>query len=108
MTAHEAFAPEKNSPNARGDAAIVSDLHELKLLLQDHFRDGLVTVVGSGLSCAEGLPGMTELAEHLRTVVGSGLSSADELFGPRSHRSLKQRVWKQPCSRWPPRLHLKQ
>lgn len=40
-------------------------LHELKEILQQHLSDGLVTIVGSGLSCAEGLPGMAELAGHL-------------------------------------------
>lgn len=32
---------------------------------QKHFTDGLVLVIGSGLSAAEGLPGMPELAQHL-------------------------------------------
>lgn len=53
------------------------DLHEVKRRLQQHLSDGLVTVVGSGLSCAEGLPGMAELADHLRAVVGSSLGGAD-------------------------------
>lgn len=54
------------------------ELHELKLLLQRHFTDGLVTVVGSGLSCAEGLPGMGTLASHLEATVGTALSVADQ------------------------------
>ncbi len=41
------------------------DVHKLKLDLQRHFTDGLVTIVGSGLSCAEGLPGMAPLGAHL-------------------------------------------
>lgn len=53
------------------------ELHELKTHLQQHLSDGLVTIVGSGLSCAEGLPGMGELANHLRAVIGPDLSSAD-------------------------------
>jgi len=53
------------------------DLHELKLLLQSHLGDGLVTIVGSGLSCAEGLPGMTELAGHLQATMGDGLTPDD-------------------------------
>lgn len=40
-------------------------LHDLKSRLQQHLSDGLVVVIGSGLSCAEGLPGMGELANHL-------------------------------------------
>lgn len=53
------------------------ELHELKTHLQQHLSDGLVTIVGSGLSCAEGLPGMGELAKHLCAVVGPGLVGAD-------------------------------
>lgn len=53
------------------------DLHTLKARLQAHLSDGLVTIVGSGLSCAEGLPGMGELADHLLTNVGHVLTGAD-------------------------------
>jgi hypothetical protein len=53
------------------------DIHDLKLLLQSNLSDGLVTVVGSGLSCAEGLPSMPELADHLTRVVGSDLTPVD-------------------------------
>ena len=53
------------------------DLNEIKMRLQQHLSDGLVTVVGSGLSCAEGLPGMGELADHLRATVGPGLAGDD-------------------------------
>jgi hypothetical protein len=41
------------------------DLGALKSKVQQHMGDGLVTIVGSGLSCAEGLPSMSELAKHL-------------------------------------------
>ena len=53
------------------------DLNELKSVLQRHFSDGLVTVVGSGLSCAEGLPSMGDLADHLIATVEGGLTAAD-------------------------------
>lgn len=53
------------------------DLHTLKARLQAHLSDGLVTIVGSGLSCAEGLPGMGELADHLLKTVGNALTGAD-------------------------------
>ncbi|RWC23421.1 MAG: SIR2 family protein [Mesorhizobium sp.] len=53
------------------------DLHNLKSLLQRHFSDGLVTIVGSGLSCAEGLPGMTEIAQHLQAVMLDDLTPSD-------------------------------
>lgn len=41
------------------------DLHALKLHLQAQLSDGLVIIIGSGLSCAEGIPGMGGLAEFL-------------------------------------------
>lgn len=41
------------------------DVGDLKEELQRHFTDGLAIVVGSGLSCAEGLSGMTALSAHL-------------------------------------------
>lgn len=46
-------------------------------MLQRHFSDGLVTIVGSGLSCAEGLPSMSDLAVHLGNAFSSGLSTED-------------------------------
>lgn len=53
------------------------DLDAIKSALQRHFSDGLVTVVGSGLSCAEGLPSMADLADHLLATIGDGLDGAD-------------------------------
>lgn len=53
-------------------------LDEIKKHLQGHLSDGLVTVIGSGLSCAEGLPGMGELADHLCSTIGTGLGAADQ------------------------------
>ncbi len=41
------------------------ELNEIKSLLQNHLSDGLVIIVGSGLSCAEGMPGMGKLANHI-------------------------------------------
>ena len=41
------------------------DLHSIKLELQSFFTDGLLLVVGSGLSIAEGLPGMPEISSQL-------------------------------------------
>ena len=41
------------------------DMNVLKKRLQGYFADGLVTIVGSGLSAAEGIPGMKELSEYL-------------------------------------------
>lgn len=55
------------------------ELHDLKIRLQQHMSDGLVTVVGSGLSCAEGLPGMGELADHFCAVIGPRLVGVDAM-----------------------------
>jgi hypothetical protein len=44
------------------------ELNDIKRILQDHVRPGIVVVIGSGLSCAEGLPSMRDLADHLAAV----------------------------------------
>ncbi|HUZ94376.1 MAG TPA: SIR2 family protein [Edaphobacter sp.] len=41
------------------------NIDDLVKLIQQHFTDGLVLVVGSGLSAAEGMPRMSDLAEYL-------------------------------------------
>lgn len=41
------------------------DYDQLIHFIQGHFTDGLALVIGSGLSAAEGLPGMPALASHL-------------------------------------------
>jgi hypothetical protein len=47
------------------------ELANVKLFCQSHFSDGLVTIVGSGLSVAEGISGMDALATHLQSHVPS-------------------------------------
>lgn len=42
------------------------DFDSVIAFIQKQFTDGLVLVVGSGLSAAEGLPGMPQLAAHLK------------------------------------------
>ena len=41
------------------------DFDALVTFAQEHFTDGLALVIGSGLSAAEGIPGMPALAMHL-------------------------------------------
>lgn len=41
------------------------ELNELKETIQDFFQENTVTIVGSGLSAAEDLPGMKDLAKYL-------------------------------------------
>lgn len=41
------------------------EVNQIKQDLQQHLSQGLVVIVGSGLSCAEGMPGMPALTQHL-------------------------------------------
>lgn len=59
------------------DTITISAHDALKKELQAIFSDGLVTVIGSGLSCAEGLPGMGALATELISKVPSAIPDAD-------------------------------
>lgn len=54
------------------------EIDNLKKQLQAIFADGLITVIGSGLSCAEGLPGMDALAAELVSKVPSAIPDADK------------------------------
>jgi hypothetical protein len=59
-------------------------LDELKRKLQEHLSDGLVTIVGLGLSASHGLPTMPELSDHLRKEIpvllaGSSDSNWDQV-----------------------------
>lgn len=54
------------------------DINKLKQQLQSIFSDGLVSIIGSGLSCAEGLPGMGALSDHLKSAMPSRLATDDE------------------------------
>jgi hypothetical protein len=47
-------------------------------MLQDHLQEGLLLVAGTGLSIAEGIPGMQQLAEHLKNVIPEKLISAPD------------------------------
>lgn len=58
-------------------APAVLDYEALVATLQRQFGDGLVTVVGSGLSCAEGLPSMSVLAKHLAAEIPQRVTGAD-------------------------------
>ena len=58
------------------------ELHELKKELQNHFTDGLVIIVGCGLSSAEGIPGMWDLAQHLKVEIPNKAKDDDlKLWG---------------------------
>lgn len=53
-------------------------LHNVKEHLQNHLSDGLVIIVGSGLSCAEGIPGMIRLAKHLVDEIPKNIKGDDQ------------------------------
>ncbi len=53
------------------------DTHTLKNRVQNHFKDGLVIIIGCGLSSAEGLPGMSELAEYLKKEISKNVKGKD-------------------------------
>lgn len=61
------------------------ELSALKKRLQEHLGDGLVLVIGSGLSSAEGVPGMGALGHHLVTQIPAILSEEDNKLWEEIH-----------------------
>jgi len=57
---------------------VALELSVVKRQLQDHLQEGLLLVVGTGLSIAEGIPGMWPLGEHLKKVIPPQLTSAPD------------------------------
>lgn len=55
-----------------------ASIDSIKKKLQDHFKDGLTIIIGSGLSCAEGLPGMRKLAEYLSNELPTRILESDK------------------------------
>src|SRR5574341_2266131 len=56
------------------------DYDALVKFVQGHFTDGLALVIGSGLSSAEGIPGMPALAAHLNNRSSSLVGAAATLW----------------------------
>lgn len=54
-------------------------IDEVKRKIQEFFADGTLTIVGSGLSAAEGIPGMGGLAAELRAKVPLQLTTANDI-----------------------------
>ncbi len=54
------------------------DIETLKKHIQEFFQEGTVTIVGSGLSMAEGIPGMVALADELQSKIPGMLSTSDD------------------------------
>ncbi|MBX9723367.1 MAG: SIR2 family protein [Candidatus Obscuribacterales bacterium] len=61
------------------------NLEDFKKFVQGHFTDGLVIIIGSGLSAAEGISGMPSLAAHLmeasKSIVDTELLKSWEPLG---------------------------
>jgi SIR2-like domain len=58
------------------------DTHQIKSEVQSFFSDGLTIIVGSGLSVAEGISGMSSLSTYLRENIQSLLDESEhDLWG---------------------------
>ena len=55
------------------------ELDEVKRIIQDFFQENTVTIIGSGLSLAEGIPGMSALARELSSQIPKLLSDPSDV-----------------------------
>lgn len=54
------------------------ELNKVKKQIQDHLQEGLLIIVGTGPSIAEGISGMRSLAEHLKKVMPLKMGSTPD------------------------------
>lgn len=55
------------------------DIDTTKKIIQNFFQEGTVTIVGSGLSTAEGIPGMSDLSKELQDKIPAMLTAAEDI-----------------------------
>lgn len=55
------------------------ELDEVKKIIQDFFQENTVSIIGSGLSLAEGIPGMPKLALELQSRIPALLSDPSDV-----------------------------
>ena len=55
------------------------ELDEVKKIIQDFFQENTVSIIGSGLSLAEGIPGMSKLASELQLRIPTLLSDRSDI-----------------------------
>lgn len=54
-------------------------LADVKIIIQDFFQENTVTIIGSGLSVAEGIPGMQSLAMELQAKLPNKISEKTDI-----------------------------
>lgn len=60
------------------DGHVKLSISEIKKRLQDHLQEGLLIVVGTGPSIAEGIPGMGLLGQHLKAAMPPRLATSPD------------------------------
>lgn len=55
------------------------ELNDIKITIQEFFQENTVTIIGSGLSVAEGIPGMRELSIELQSKVPQRLKDEPDV-----------------------------
>lgn len=85
-----------------GSAGGAMELAELKKRLQGFLGDGLVLVIGSGLSCAEGIPGMAALGKYLAVQLPPTLSPDDNALWKKVHPALESEGLEAALLKYPP------
>lgn len=68
------------------------EVSNIKENLQQFFTENAITIIGSGLSCAEGIPGMGKLAEELINKVPKHIKTESMKLWENIEKSLKEGI----------------